>query len=344
MNEKEFQLILQEGEGYKIEFKESLSGIDKELVAFANASGGRVFFWVTDNKKIKSITINNKLKSQIQDIANNCDSPVKILFDDFKDIFIITVREREDKPYKCSSGFYTRVGPNSQKLNRDEIIEFIKAEGENAMNFLKQYIPVRYEMIGEPRRREVSEIPYDALQEAIIYAVANRDYFEKGSNIMVEMFDDRIEIANFGGLPKGLNPKDFWKRSVLRNPNIADLLHRIKYIEKMGTGIRKIQTLVAGAGLPSVKFEFGTFFTAIFRRQKIKSASEMRTIEKFKINFNNMLSREGINEGIKNRLLREILHIKQYGFFTRGIIERLSKISTATAERDIAFLKKNRHH
>jgi len=49
---------------------------------------------------------------------------------------------------------------------------------------------------------------------------------------------------------------------------------------------------------------------------------------------------EGINEGIKNRLLQEILHIKQYGFFTREIIERLSNISTATAERDIAFLEK----
>lgn len=39
MTQKELQLILQEGEGYKIEFKENTSGLDREIVAFANASG-----------------------------------------------------------------------------------------------------------------------------------------------------------------------------------------------------------------------------------------------------------------------------------------------------------------
>lgn len=205
------------------------------------------------------------------------------------------------------------------------------------MNFLKQYIPVRYEMTGTPQRRELPEIPYDAIREAIINAVAHRDYFEKGSNVMVEMFDDRIEITNFGGLPKGLKPEDFGKRSVLRNPNIANLLHRIKYIEKMGTGISKIRRLVKEAGLPPVKFEFDTFFTVTFKRPKHKPFVEEKRHEEFGINEG---ISEGINEGIKNRLLQEILYIKKYGFFTRRIIERLNKISTATAERDITLLKK----
>ena len=130
MREEELQMILEEGEGYRIEFKESLANIDKELVAFANSSGGRIFLGITDNKKIKSVKITNKLKSQIQDIANNCQPSVKIIFEEFKNILIINVREGEDKPYKCSSGFYTRVGPNSQKLSRDEIIEFFKEENK----------------------------------------------------------------------------------------------------------------------------------------------------------------------------------------------------------------------
>jgi ATP-dependent DNA helicase RecG len=46
----------------------------------------------------------------------------------FRDILIINVKEGEDKPYKCGSGFYTRAGPNAQKLSRNEIIEFFKAE------------------------------------------------------------------------------------------------------------------------------------------------------------------------------------------------------------------------
>jgi ATP-dependent DNA helicase RecG len=77
-------------------------------------------------------------------------------------------------------------------LDRKDFNEDIVSNIDSAMNFLKQYIPVRYEMTGEPRREEIPEIPYGALREAIINAVAHRDYFEKGSNFMVEMFDDRI--------------------------------------------------------------------------------------------------------------------------------------------------------
>lgn len=42
----------------------------------------------------------------------------------------------------------------------------------------------------------------------MVNAVCHRDYFEKGANVMVEIFDDRVEIYNPGGLPKGLSEKD----------------------------------------------------------------------------------------------------------------------------------------
>ena len=50
----------------------------------------------------------------------------------------------------------------------------------------------------------VPEVLYDALREAVINAVAHRDYFEKGANVIVEMFDDWIEITSYGGLVKCL--------------------------------------------------------------------------------------------------------------------------------------------
>ncbi|RKY39677.1 MAG: hypothetical protein DRP76_03150, partial [Candidatus Omnitrophota bacterium] len=53
MTKKELNIILKEGEGYKIEFKEKVSNIEKELVAFANSSGGRILLGVTDDGKIK---------------------------------------------------------------------------------------------------------------------------------------------------------------------------------------------------------------------------------------------------------------------------------------------------
>lgn len=128
MDVKELEMILKEGEGYKIEFKEGFNNLDKEIVAFANSSGGRIFLGVTDEGTIKGIGISNELKSRIQDIANNCRPKIKISIDIFEKIFIINVREGDDKPYECSAGFYKRTGPNSPKMTRDEIIEFFKSE------------------------------------------------------------------------------------------------------------------------------------------------------------------------------------------------------------------------
>ena len=89
MDRKELQLILEEGEGYRIEFKESPAGIDKEMVAFANSSGGRIFLGINDEGKITGVRITSKLMSQIQDIANNCDPKIKIFLEEFENILII---------------------------------------------------------------------------------------------------------------------------------------------------------------------------------------------------------------------------------------------------------------
>jgi ATP-dependent DNA helicase RecG len=109
---------------------------------------------------------------------------------------------------------------------------------------------------------------YEALREALINAVVHRDYFEKGSNVMVEIFEDRIEITNPGGLVKGLSPENFGKISMLRNPGIANLFHRIDYIEKMGTGIERIRLALKEANLPTVQYELNPVYVkAVFPRQ-----------------------------------------------------------------------------
>lgn len=72
MNNEELALFLEEGEGYKIEFKEAMTNLEKDMVAFSNSSGGKIFLGISDDGKIKGVKITNKIKSQIQDIANNC--------------------------------------------------------------------------------------------------------------------------------------------------------------------------------------------------------------------------------------------------------------------------------
>ena len=100
MIQKELDLILQQGEGYKIEFKEYPNNIDKELAAFANSSGGKIFLGITDDEKIKGVKVSNKLKSQIQDITNNCDDKINVIIKENAIILNIIIRYREDKPLK----------------------------------------------------------------------------------------------------------------------------------------------------------------------------------------------------------------------------------------------------
>jgi ATP-dependent DNA helicase RecG len=311
-----------------------------------------------------------------------------------------------DKPYRCGSGFFRRIGPNSQKLSRNEIIEFFKAEEkirfdqlintqfyydeqvvnntgilffsknldyiyphaavtcalfqgtdkfavldrrdfnedlisniDGAMNFLKRYIAVRYEMTGEPRRKEIPEVPYDALREAIINAVAHRDYFERGANIMVEVYDDRIEISNPGGLPKGLIPAEFGKKSVLRNPKIAGMLHRADYIEKMGTGIRKMQRFMNEAGLLLLEFSFTSFFTVTFGKP---AANGEKIGEVLSENF---INKFGIKFGLKgNRLIRAVRILEILNGRERLIIPLVAEsfeVKERAITRDIKFLKDN---
>lgn len=143
MKEEELRLILEEGEGLKIDFKESFDskGLGKDLVAFTNAVGGRIFLGIDDHMKVKGIEITNKLKSEIQDLARNCEPQIKInlqkvVFNQ-KSILTIEVAEGNNKPYLCSNGFYLRQGANSQKLSSDEILHLVVGLGK--VRFDEQY-------------------------------------------------------------------------------------------------------------------------------------------------------------------------------------------------------------
>ena len=114
--------VLELGEGQFIEFKKSLDKtFSKEIVAFANASGGVIYLGISDIGEKISVSITNKMKSQIQDIAYNCDPSIIISLTGIDNILAVEIKEGNNKPYSCSAGFFMRMGANSQKMNRNEI-------------------------------------------------------------------------------------------------------------------------------------------------------------------------------------------------------------------------------
>ena len=114
---------ISEGEGVLQEFKTSIEKLDRTMVAFANARGGIIYLGVDDGGSFSGLRITNRLKAQVQSISRNTDPPVEISCLDLGEVLAIVVKEGEEKPYKCSDGFYLRSGATNQKLSRNEILD-----------------------------------------------------------------------------------------------------------------------------------------------------------------------------------------------------------------------------
>jgi len=97
----------------------------------------------------------------------------------------------------------------------------------------------RFEIKGI-KRFEFPEYPEEAYREAIVNAVIHRDYFENGE-VAVEKLKSRVIVNNPGGLIHSLPKKDFGKTSRPRNRLLADLLSKTTFMEKVGTGIKRIE-------------------------------------------------------------------------------------------------------
>ena len=93
-------------------------------------------------------------------------------------------------------------------------------------------------------RLEYPEYPERATTECVVNALMHRDYLELGSEVHVEIYDDRMEIYSPGGLPNGKRAQDydvFTTPSKRRNPVIADMFQRMDLMERRGSGFRKIR-------------------------------------------------------------------------------------------------------
>lgn len=370
MKQTDLAILIQEGEGTTLEFKESLSSsFVRELVAMANTVGGKVLLGVRDDGGIIGVRDSNVLRARVQDIARNCDPPVKVTVEPVENVLVVHVRESIAKPVQCSEGFFWRQGAVTQKLSRDEIRDFFRAEGavrfdrshcprfrypqdfdkqkfaawlslsgitgrprtedvlvnieaaerasgallfrnagvlffakdvrhffnqayvtcllakgtdkvhildrkdfdggvvadiEDALRFIERNTRTAYR-IERLKRENIPEYPMKALREAITNAVMHRDWFIEGANVFVEIYTDRIEVVSPGGLPKGMTLADLGTKSVRRNALIADLLHHIDFIEKAGTGIRRIREEARVGGYPEPVFQADGFMTAVFR-------------------------------------------------------------------------------
>jgi ATP-dependent DNA helicase RecG len=112
------------------------------------------------------------------------------------------------------------------------------------------------------------EIPQEVVREAIVNAVAHRDYTSNGS-VQVMLFSDRLEVWNPGTLPAPLTLAKLRHPhgSVPGNPLLAEPLYLTKYIERMGTGTGDMIERCRKAGLKEPEFTLSDGFVTTIRRK-----------------------------------------------------------------------------
>ena len=125
----------------------------------------------------------------------------------------------------------------------------------------------------EPDRRvELPDYPERSVTEGIVNALIHRDYLIVGSEVHIDMYDDRLEIFSPGGMFDGINVQDrdiMTVPSERRNPIIADVFQRLVYMERRGSGFKKIiedyqfQKNYTDDLAPIFQSEYGSFFLTL---------------------------------------------------------------------------------
>ena len=216
-------------------------------------------------------------------------------------------------------------------IDRKDFIEDALSNYHNTMGFLFRNLRLEYKIETAGPREEILEVPGDALREAVVNSMAHREYNEKGANIQIDIFDDRVEISNPGGLVSAIKKEDFGKKSVSRNPLLFSLFKSADLVEKVGSGIGRMRNAMKQAGLPAPKFEFTNFFTVTFKRPSTPQVTpkvvftelEKKVLNEIKNNVR--ISRDQLSEklGIKPDTVKE--YIKKLR--DKGVLRRVGKTS-----------------
>lgn len=254
---------------------------------------------------------------------------------------------------KITNGGILFFGKDPQKLVPYSEVKIARFKGTNMTEFIdrKELHGTLPELIDEAEkfvkrntRRatkivgfeqvNIAEYPYEAVKEAITNAVCHRDYFFSGASVRVMIYDDRIVVESPGKLPEGVTLKSLEGSHVLRNEKIANWLYDIGYIEKWGTGIRRMKDLMQKHGLEFPKFEESErFFKVTFLGPEEKILDLVKPKNRIDLK----------EKGLNNRQIKALkLIVNERKKLTNRQYRELFNISKPTATRDLTQLvKKN---
>jgi ATP-dependent DNA helicase RecG len=176
----------------------------------------------------------------------------------------------------------TSLGPDGSRwrLNR-EVFGTLPQIIDEVESLLLERIATRG-VIDTFRRRDEPEYPRFAMREAIVNAVAHRDYTRRGSYVQVRLFPDRIEIQTPGGLPPPVTVDNIEDEQATRNEAIVSLLQDLGYMEKRGYGFNGIVAAMRQAGLaPPLVRDTGASFDLCLKSHVLMAPEALTWLRQF---------------------------------------------------------------
>ena len=154
----------------------------------------------------------------------------------------------DESPVRWSRVFCTRWNGINKSGGMMDALDDAEYSGsiisliENGEAFIKRNNRVMWRKT-DNSREEMPEYVERSCHEALINGLAHRDYLINGSEVHIDIYDDRMEIYSPGGMPDGslIQERDpLTVPSTRRNPVLADVLNRLGYMERKGSGLEKI--------------------------------------------------------------------------------------------------------
>ena len=225
----------------------------KTVSAFANTIGGTIVFGITDDFKVKGLEniqadsefISEQIKTKLSPVPNFELKP-----ETTKDNYLTNggILFADQCPILQSRIFCTRWNGLDKTSIFDDAVDDKEYSGNliyllnSGLDFIKNNTKFRWRKTATSRISK-PDYPERAVYEALVNAIVHRNYGVVGSEIHIDIYDDRLTITSPGGMFDGsiIQEQDYLSvTSSRRNPVIADIFFRLKFMERRGSGLRKI--------------------------------------------------------------------------------------------------------
>jgi ATP-dependent DNA helicase RecG len=208
---------------------------------------------------------------------------------------------------------------------RDTLVETVR----RAELWLSEHMRRGSRMLGL-ERQDWMQFPQGALREALVNAVAHRDYTIRGEGIRIALFSDRMECYSPGRLAGHVTVQNIVEERFSRNETLVQVLADYGLNERLGYGIDRMLRQMADAALPPPEFrETAAGFLVTLRGQTGDDRNDAAAFD----------TAEWRRMGLNERQIGALLHLAEQRRITNSDLQELAPdVSAETLRRDLADL------